>query len=208
MCPSRQPGRLDALGKVYTLLCHHKGISIANMGLVWSVRVEEGMTRLVLLLPFRLVRDRSEPARPGRGPDRGSRVRRRGYSDLSGASPRTGYPGGVRRRFDQAIAFNGDSSFPKPGQDRASTARQLHRPHPRMPVCRFTHLRRWRRRIWRGRIVSRSQISRSKALLEAAVPANRRGQRRAAACGNLGPRAGSLLRSGGREAAPVLPATS
>jgi hypothetical protein len=39
------------LGKVYNLLCCDKGISIADMGLVCSVRVREGMTRLVLLLP-------------------------------------------------------------------------------------------------------------------------------------------------------------
>jgi hypothetical protein len=51
LCPSRQPGHWMRLGKAYSLLCHDKGISIADLGLAWPIRVKEGMTRLALLLP-------------------------------------------------------------------------------------------------------------------------------------------------------------
>jgi hypothetical protein len=39
------------LGKAYNLLCHDKGIFIADLGLAWPIRVKEGMTRLAMLLP-------------------------------------------------------------------------------------------------------------------------------------------------------------
>ena len=43
---------MDALGTAYGPLCYGMGISVVDMGLVRSVRVKEGMTRFVLLLPL------------------------------------------------------------------------------------------------------------------------------------------------------------
>lgn len=43
---------MDALGGVFNSFRYDMGISLVDMGLVRSVRVKEGMTRFVLLLPL------------------------------------------------------------------------------------------------------------------------------------------------------------
>jgi metal-sulfur cluster biosynthetic enzyme len=44
------PAVLDALRSVYDPCCREKGISIVDMGLVRSIQVEDGLTRVELLL--------------------------------------------------------------------------------------------------------------------------------------------------------------
>jgi metal-sulfur cluster biosynthetic enzyme len=44
------PGVVDALRSVYDPCCRERGISIVDMGLVRSIEVEEGRTRVELLL--------------------------------------------------------------------------------------------------------------------------------------------------------------
>jgi metal-sulfur cluster biosynthetic enzyme len=45
-----EPAVLDALRSVYDPCCREKGISIVDMGLVRSIQVEDGLTRVELLL--------------------------------------------------------------------------------------------------------------------------------------------------------------
>ena len=48
--PGALPAVVDALRSVYDPCCREKGISIVDMGLVRSIQVEDGLTRVELLL--------------------------------------------------------------------------------------------------------------------------------------------------------------